>query len=50
VVQVGAVDHVVNGVIDADGEEDDDVWQLIVTDNVVTTCEMEPGPTDTDEP
>jgi len=29
--------HLVNGVIDAEGEEEDDVWQLIVTDNVVIT-------------
>ena len=43
-------DHVVNGVIDAEGEEPDDVWQLIVTDNVVTTHEMESGPIGVDEP
>jgi hypothetical protein len=29
-------DHVLNGVIDAEGEEDDDVWQLVVEDNLVT--------------
>lgn len=28
-------DHVVNGVIQAEGEEDDDVWTLAVTDNEV---------------
>jgi hypothetical protein len=43
-------DHVVNGVIDADGEEVDDVWQLIVTDNEVTSREVESGLTDIDEP
>ena len=43
-------DHVVNGVIDAEGEQDDDVWQLIVTDNVVTTRELESGPVGSDEP
>ena len=29
-------DHVLNGVIDARGEEEEDVWQLVVTDGVVT--------------
>lgn len=29
-------DHVLNGVIDAQGEEEDDIWQLAVTDNIVT--------------
>ena len=29
-------DHVVDGLIDAEGEEPDDVWQLAVTGNVVT--------------
>lgn len=43
-------DHVVNGLIDAEGEDPEDVWQLIVTDNEVTTRVLEPGPTDTDEP
>src|SRR5262245_48577210 len=28
-------DHVVNGTIDAEGEEEDDVWRLVVTDNEV---------------
>ena len=30
-------DHVLNGVIYAQGEEPDDVWRLIVNDNEVTT-------------
>jgi hypothetical protein len=30
-------DHVLNGVIDAQGEESDDRWRLVVTDNVVET-------------
>lgn len=29
-------DHVLNGVIDAAGEEEGDVWQIVVTDGVVT--------------
>jgi hypothetical protein len=29
-------DHVLNGVIDAEGEDGDDVWQLLVTEGVVT--------------
>ena len=29
-------DHVLNGVIDAEGEEAGDVWKLVVTDNVVS--------------
>jgi hypothetical protein len=28
-------DHVLNGVIDAQGEEDEDVWQIAVADNLV---------------
>jgi len=32
-------DHTVNGVIDAQGEDPDDTWQLIVRDNVVTRAE-----------
>ncbi|ACU70079.1 hypothetical protein Caci_1153 [Catenulispora acidiphila DSM 44928] len=43
-------DHVVNGAIDADGEEVDDLWQLVVTDNEVTTRDMGPGPIYVDEP
>ena len=43
-------DHVVNGVIDAQGEEYEDLWRLVVTDNVVTSVEMEPGLIDVDEP
>lgn len=30
-------DHVVNGVIDAEGEDNSDVWRLIVEDNIVKT-------------
>lgn len=30
-------DHVVNGEIDAEGEEQGDVWKLVVKDNVVST-------------
>jgi hypothetical protein len=32
-----AFDHELNGVIDAQGEEMDDRWQLVVTGNVVAT-------------
>lgn len=38
-------DHVVNGTIDAEGEERDDVWQLVVTDNIVTRIDP-PSPAD----
>jgi hypothetical protein len=31
-------DHVCNGVIEAQGEDPDDKWKLIVTDNVVKTA------------
>lgn len=31
--------HVLNGTIDADGEDPDDIWQLIVTNNAVTAAE-----------
>jgi hypothetical protein len=39
-------DHVLNGVIDAAGEEEGDEWQLIVQDNTVTTVEPERGEPD----
>jgi hypothetical protein len=29
-------DHIVNGAIDADGEDSDDIWRLVVRDNVVS--------------
>jgi hypothetical protein len=32
-------DHAVNGTIDAQGDDPDDRWRLIVTDNIVTTQE-----------
>lgn len=32
--------HVLNGEIDAQGEEDDDKWRLIVRNNTVTTTQM----------
>lgn len=32
-------DHTVNGTIDAQGEDDDDTWRLVVTDNHVTKTE-----------
>jgi hypothetical protein len=34
-------DHVVNGTIDAQGDDPDDVWQLIVTDNSVNKVERQ---------
>lgn len=33
-------DHVLNGTIDAQGEDSDDTWQLIVKDNEVTSTEQ----------
>ena len=30
-------DHELNGVIDAQGEDDDDRWRLVVTGNTVTS-------------
>ncbi|MGW2256212.1 hypothetical protein ACWCXH_39700, partial [Kitasatospora sp. NPDC001660] len=39
-------DHVLNGVIDAVGEEEGDEWQPIVQDNTVTTVEPERGEPD----
>lgn len=33
--------HVCNGAIKAQGEDMDDRWKLIVTDNVVSTVELE---------
>ncbi len=33
------LDHVLNGTIDAQGEDANDRWRLIVTNNVVTTQE-----------
>lgn len=32
--------HVVNGVIDAEGEEPDDIWRLVVRDNTVLRQDM----------
>lgn len=37
--------HVVNGVIDAQGEEPNDRWQIHVRDNIVTTMEFSIEPT-----
>lgn len=39
-------DHVLNGTIQAQGEDDDDRWDLVVTDNLVQirTYSMAPGP------
>lgn len=34
-------DHILNGTVAARGENADDRWQLIVTDNIVTTKELE---------
>lgn len=34
-------DHVCNGVIDAEGEESGDLWQLVVQDNTVLVAESE---------
>lgn len=34
-------DHVCNGTIDAQGEDPDDRWQLIVEDNVVKVAEAQ---------
>jgi hypothetical protein len=35
-----AFNHVVNGTIDAQGEDPDDTWQLVVKDNEVTSTEQ----------
>ncbi|MDE1673825.1 hypothetical protein [Nocardia gipuzkoensis] len=35
-------DHVVNGVIHAQGEDSEDAWDLIVTDNAVTVDDTSP--------
>lgn len=42
-------DHVLNGVIEAQGEEYSDRWDLVVTDNVVTDPVWETDPGDEDE-
>ena len=36
-------DHELNGVIDAQGEDDDDRWRLVVTGNAVTSGDSSRG-------
>lgn len=36
-------DHNVNGTIEAQGEDEDDHWELVVKDNVVTVVALEPN-------